>query len=291
MNTDIEKADRNSVRSNEWIGATGARWVDNQQRLDKLLSPFGEAALEAARARPGEAVLDIGCGAGDTTLALARSVAPDGRVLAVDISEALLTRARARAADAALPIAFELSDAGHAALPAAAFDLLFSRFGVMFFDAPTEAFRHMRAALKPGGRLAFICWRTAAENEWAKLPLLALRGIVPIPDGDPNAPGPYAFGDAARVETILSDAGFADIAFTRFDTPLLYGVGADKEAVIADALDYMLQIGPVPRLLADQPEDLCAQAIAAVREMLAARAGDDRLEIDGATWIVTANNP
>lgn len=281
----------NALQIDDWNGATGARWVDNQERLDRILAPYGEAALEAAAARPGEAVLDIGCGAGGTTLALAASVQPGGRVVGVDISEPLIARARARAAAAALPIDFRLEDASRASLPTASFDLLFSRFGVMFFDAPAAAFGHMRATLKPGGRLAFICWRTAAENDWARLPIAALRGIVPIPESDPAAPGPYAFGDRARLEGILADAGFTDISVRPFDAPLIYGIGSSREAALDDALDYMQQIGPVPRLLADQPEDVRARGLAAVREALAGRLTDAGVIIDGAAWVVTGRNP
>ncbi|MBA4759506.1 class I SAM-dependent methyltransferase [Sphingosinicella sp.] len=282
---------KNASQIDDWNGATGARWVDNQERLDRILAPYGDAALDAAAARAGEAVLDIGCGAGGTTLALAESVQPGGRVVGIDISEPLIVRARERAAAVGLPIDFRLEDASRAPLPAAAFDLLFSRFGVMFFDAPSAAFRHMRTALKPGGRLAFICWRSAAENDWAKLPIAALRGIVPIPDSDPNTPGPYAFGNRARLEGILAEAGFTDIAIQPFDAPLIYGVGASRKAALDDALDYMMQIGPVPRLLADKPEDMRAKAIAAVREALASRLGEAGVVIDGAAWVVTGRNP
>lgn len=281
----------NTLQIDDWNGATGARWVDNQERLDRILAPYGDAALAAAAARPGEAVLDIGCGAGVTTLALAAGVQPGGGIVGIDISEPLIVRARERAAAAALPIDFRLEDASRAALPAAAFDLLFSRFGVMFFDAPTEAFRHMRAALKPGGRLAFICWRSAAENDWAKLPIAALRGIVPIPESNPEAPGPYAFGNRARLQGILEDAGFVDIEIQPFDAPLIYGIGADREAALDDALDYMTQIGPVPRLLADKPADMRETAMAAVRAALESRLGDDGVVIDGAAWVVTGRNP
>jgi len=282
---------KSAPQIDDWNGATGARWVDNQERLDRILAPYGDAALAAAAAKPGEAVLDIGCGAGVTTLALAASVQPGGRIVGVDISEPLIARARERAAAAALPIDFRLEDAGRAVLPDAAFDLLFSRFGVMFFDAPADAFRHMRAALKPGGRLAFICWRSAAENDWARLPIAALRGIVPIPEANPEAPGPYAFGNRARVEAILADAGFTDVEIRPFDAPLIYGIGASREAALDDAFDYMMQIGTLPRLLAGKPDDMRARAMAAVREALATRVGDAGVVIEGAAWVVTARNP
>lgn len=282
----------NALQIDDWNGATGARWVDNQERLDRILAPYGEAALEAAAARRGEAVLDIGCGAGGTTLALAASVQPGGRVVGVDISEPLIARARERAAAATLPIDFRLEDASRAALPVASFDLLFSRFGVMFFDDPAAAFAHMRGALKPGGRLAFVCWRTAAENDWVRLPMGAIRGIVtPPPPPDPEAPGPFSFGDRGRVERILADAGFVDVALAPFDHLVPFGRGTTRAAALDDAVEMAFQVGPLSRALADQPDTIRAQAADAVRAAFAERPGEESVLIDGAAWIVTARNP
>jgi ubiquinone/menaquinone biosynthesis C-methylase UbiE len=155
-----QKADLAAI----WNGQSGERWVANQARLDAVVAAFGQAAIEAAAPAKGERVLDVGCGAGASSLALAALVGPAGQVLGVDISEPLIGLARALAPQDT-PALFQLADASRAELPEGAFDILFSRFGVMFFDDPTEAFAHMRRALRAGGRVAFVCWRGAAEND------------------------------------------------------------------------------------------------------------------------------
>jgi SAM-dependent methyltransferase len=262
----------NAYQVADWNGSSGERWVANQVRLDAMLAGFGEAAIAAAAPVAGERVLDIGCGAGATSRALAQRVGTQGRVLGLDISESLIARAR-DVAIAGPHLAFEVADASSAALPEAAYDLLFSRFGVMFFEDPTAAFAHMRRALKPGGRIAFVCWRGAGENDWGRLPLAAIAAIVPLPAPPaPEAPGPFAFGDRDRVMRILSGAGFADI----------------RAEAIEDALEMAFEVGPLSRALADQPDDIRARAATAVRAAYATKPGHKAVMIDGAAWIVTA---
>lgn len=273
--------------THEWTGASGDNWVLHQQRLDLMLEAFGDAAMAAAEIAPGEHILDIGCGAGATSFALAAKTGPGGQVLGVDISPQLVARAEADT-PAGTPVAFRLADAATAALPTSHFDLLFSRFGVMFFDDPVAAFAHMRAALKPGGRVAFACWRAAAENDWVRLPMAAIRDLVAPPAVDPLAPGPFAFADPTRIEAILSAAGFADIAVAPFDATIPYGKGPARGAAIDDALQLALAVGPLSRALADQPGDIRANAAAAVRATLARQPGESSILIDGAAWIVTA---
>lgn len=275
----------------DWNGPSGERWVTNQVRLDHMLALFGDAAIAAAAPAAGEQVLDIGCGAGASSFALAARVGPRGHVRGVDISEPLVTRAR-HLAPADAPVAFELADAASAPLPEGAFDLLFSRFGVMFFDDPAAAFAHMRGALKPGGRLAFVCWRGADENDWVRLPMGAIKGIIPPPaPPEPEAPGPFSFGESARVVRILAAAGFTDIFLTPFDHPVRFGLGDTREAALDDAVEMAFQIGPLSRALAGQSDDVRARAITAVRSAFAARPGLSSIEIDGAAWIVTARKP
>ncbi|MGV7119648.1 class I SAM-dependent methyltransferase [Sphingopyxis sp. 550A] len=274
----------------DWNGRSGEQWVANQTRLDAMLVAFGDAALSAAAAGEGDRVLDVGCGAGDTSRALAARVGPRGHVLGVDISAPLIDRAREVTPDEA-PLAFELADASTAALPERAFDLLFSRFGVMFFDDPAAAFAHMRAALKPKGRLAFVCWRSGAENDWVRLPMAAVADLIPLPPPpDPEAPGPFSFGDSGRVARILTEAGFADISIAPFDHPVPFGHGATREAAVDNAVEMAFQVGPLARLLAEQPDEIRAQAAEAVRRAFAAKPGDRSVMIDGAAWIVTARN-
>ena len=203
----------NAAQIAEWNGEQGQRWVQLQQQMDRMIEPFGDAALQAAAPRPGERVLDIGCGCGSTTLALARAVGSSGQVLGVDVSQPMLAAAQRLAAAAPeLSLRFVEADAATAALPHGQ-DLLFSRFGLMFFDQPAAALRHLRRALRPGGRCAFVCWRAPRDNPWAMAPLMAARkalGITP-PPADPHAPGPFALADEQRLHGLLSEAGFGGI--------------------------------------------------------------------------------
>ncbi|MCP3726123.1 class I SAM-dependent methyltransferase [Paraburkholderia sp. CNPSo 3272] len=282
--------EQNGYQVADWNGQSGERWVANQARLDAMAAVFGEAAIEAVAPAVGERVLDIGCGAGTSSLALAARVGEGGQVLGVDISATLINRARALAPQDK-PVLFQLADASSAELPKGAFDILFSRFGVMFFDDPTAAFAHLRRALRLGGRVAFVCWRGAAENDWVRLPMGALKGIVPpIAPPDPEAPGPFSFGDRERVARILTAAGFTNIAIAPFDAAVPCGEGATRDAAIDDAVKMTLEVGPLSRALADQPDEIRARASAAVRAAFAGLPGERSVMIGGAAWIVMARN-
>ncbi|CAH0180609.1 class I SAM-dependent methyltransferase [Pseudomonas mediterranea] len=283
--------EQNAHHVADWSGQSGERWVANQARLDAMVTMFGQAAIEAAAPAKGERVLDVGCGTGASSLALVSRVGAEGQVLGVDISEALISRARS-IAQQDLPVLFQVADASSAELPERAFDILFSRFGVMFFDDPTGAFTHMRRALRPGGRVAFVCWRSAAENDWMRLPMGAIKGIVrPTAPPDPEAPGPFSFGDRGRVARILTAAGFTDIAIAPFDASVPFGEGETRDAAIDDAVKMTLEVGPLSLVLADQPGDIRAHVSAAVRAAFAGLPGERSVMIDGAAWIVMARNP
>jgi len=282
--------EQNAYQVADWNGQSGEYWVANQARLDAMLATFGQAAIEAAAPSKGERVLDVGCGAGASSLALADRVGAGGHVLGVDISEPLIGRARALAPQDT-PAQFRVADASNAELPEGAFDILFSRFGVMFFDDPTAAFANMRRALKPGARVAFVCWRGVAENDWVRLPMGALKDIVPLPaPPGPEAPGPFSFGDRGRVARILTAAGFTDITIAPFEASISLGQGDTRNAAIDDAVKMALEGGPLSLVLADQPDDIRAQAWAAVRTAFAGLPGKRSVMIDGAAWIVTACN-
>ena len=209
-----------------------------------------------------------------------------GQVLGVDVSAPMLARARERAlALGVANVRFQEGDASAAALPGGR-DLLFSRFGVMFFADPTAAFAHMRGALRPGGRTAFVCWRTFQENPWALLPAMAgvrALGIAP-PKPEPHAPGPFAFADAARLRTILADAGFSAIAIEPFDAPMRVGATAEDAAVRS------MRIGPLAALLRESGGEGIEKVAAAVAEALAPHATAAGVILPGATWIVTARS-
>ena len=280
----------NSAQIAEWNGPLGDRWATQQAEMDALTAPYGQDALNAAAARPGERAIDVGCGCGDTSLALARAVGPAGAVFGVDISRNMLEVARRRAADAGLShLAFTEADASSASLPQD-LDLIFSRFGVMFFAEPVAAFAHMRGALKPdaqkaGGRLAFVCWRAARDNPWAFVPVAAARqatGIQPA-NPDPHAPGPFAFADDARLRGILTGAGFADVAITPFEH--LMPMGANPRA----AAEYATRSGPVARVVRDAGPENLPKIIEAVEKSLVPLASKDgSVALPGRTWVVTA---
>ncbi|WP_241070583.1 class I SAM-dependent methyltransferase [Achromobacter insuavis] len=284
--------EQNADQVGDWNGQSGERWVVNQARLDAMVAVFGQAAIEAAALATDERVLDIGCGAGASSLALAARVGAGGQVLGVDISERLIDRARALACNANTPVRFQVADASNTELPEGAFDILFSRFGVMFFDDPTAAFTHMRRALRPGGRVAFVCWRGAAENDWMRLPMGALKRIVPPSAlSDPEAPGPFSFGDREHIARILTAAGFTEIVISPFDAAVPFGEGETRDAAVDDAVRMTLEVGPLSRALAAQPDDIRARACAAVRAAFARLPGEGAVMINGATWVVKARNP
>jgi SAM-dependent methyltransferase len=284
-------ADSNVDVSAGWSGQSGERWGANQARLDALVAVFGHAAIEAAAPVAGECVLDVGCGAGTSSLALAARVGTGGRVLGVDISEPLIDLARALAPQGA-PALFQVADASSAELPEGAFDILFSRFGVMFFDEPAGAFAHMRRALRPGGRVAFVCWRAAAENDWVRRPMSAMERIIaPSAPPEPEAPGPFSFGDRHRVSRILTAAGFTNIAIAPFDASVPFGEGATRDAAIEDAVRMVLEVGPLSHAFAQQPGRIRARAWAAVRAAFADLAGERSVMVAGAAWVVTACTP
>jgi len=282
--------EQNAYQIADWNGQSGEYWVANQARLDAMLAAFGQAAIAAAAPATGERVLDVGCGAGASSLALAARVGAGGQVLGVDVSEPLIGRACALAPQDA-PVRFRVADASSAELPEGAFDILFSRFGVMFFDDPTAAFAHMRRALRPGGRVAFVCWRGVAENDWVRLPMGAVKDIVPLPaPPGPEAPGPFSFGDRGRVMRILTAAGFTDITITPFDASIPFGEGKTRDAAIDDAVRMAFEGGPLSLVLADQPDDIRARAWAAARAAFAGLAGERSVMINGAAWIVMAQS-
>lgn len=288
VETSRPEAAPNAEQIEYWNGAVGQRWLAYNDWLDERTEAYGRAALEAAAPWPGEAVLDIGCGAGATSFELARAVGPGGAVTGIDISAPLLGRARERAAALGLPVAFLEADASRPPFAPHSFDLLFSRFGVMFFDDPAAAFGELRKTLRPGGRIAFACWQAPRLNDWYELPLAAIDGIVERAPVDARQPGPFAFSDPGRVRDVLAGAGFSHVELRPFATPFYLGRGATAEAMADDAMAQVFRVGPVGRLLESQSDEVAAKARAAIRAALLGLAGDDGLEVGGAIWVVTA---
>lgn len=248
-------------------------WAAVREPLDRQLSPLGLRAMAALDPRPGERVLDVGCGAGQTVMQLAAAVGPAGAVVGIDIAPRLLAIARERTAGLA-NVGFALGDAQTSPLEAGGFDAVFSRFGVMAFADPVAAFGNLRQALRAGGRLAFVCWRSLAENE---LDLLPLRAVGLEAGADMT---PFAFEDPARLRGVLGAAGFDAVTVEAHDQDVGSG---DLEAMLA----VVLAVGPLGRLLRETPS-LKAEAEPLVRRALAAREGAGGVTLKAATWIVTA---
>lgn len=275
----------NAEQIEYWNSKVGDTWARMQARLDRAFTPVTAALLSVAAPQPGEDVLDVGCGTGETTLALAGAVGDDGAVMGVDISEALLARARARADELVCDAEFHNADAATFDTEPG-FDLVVSRFGVMFFDDPVAAFANIHRLMAPGGRMVFACWQPPAENLWATLPMQALASLLPEqPVADPHAPGPFAFADPVRVEAILAAAGWQDITFDDLPFEMVVGEGEDP---IASAVQFNLRIGPAARLVRDAGPEAEAAAPTVLAAALAPYRKDDTVALPGAVWLVSA---
>jgi SAM-dependent methyltransferase len=262
-----------------WDEHSDRAFAEMQEPLDRQLAPLGHRAQAALAPRPGERILDIGCGTGQTTLELAAAVGASGKVLGFDISPACLAIARKRAA--APQTEFILGDAQSFAFPPKSFDAAFSRFGVMFFADPVAAFANIRKALKPGGRLVFVCWRDPKEVDLLSLPFRVVKDLLPEqPPPVPDAPGPFGLANAERTRFILKDAGYSDIQITPHDEKAGNGN-------VEVSLGLALRVGMLGRIVRENPE-LRDTVIGPVRAALAAHDTPDGVRLSAATWIVTA---
>ena len=289
----MEPLTDNSQQIEYWNEQAGPRWVDLQARLDEQLRPLGEVALDAAALRPGQHVLDVGCGCGDSSLAALRRVAPDGTVTGADVSRPMLARARERAREqGASGLEFVEADVQHHAFEPGRLDAVISRFGVMFFSTPESAFANLRASMAPGGRLCFVCWQPPDRNAWVTAPLAAVAQHVALPPPpEPGAPGPFAFADPDRVRGILAAAGFASVVVDGLTGELSIGGARDVD----EAADFLIEIGPASRAMreagADADPEVRARVVAAAAEALAPFAGSDGVRAPYAAWLVTARAP
>lgn len=280
--TDVLEAHANQVAY--WNNEGGARWVASQKRRGAMLGGFAQAALDKAQVQPGESVIDIGCGCGETSVMLAEAVGPGGKVLAADVSEPIL--AVAEEALSTYPNAEAVvADASTYPFEPAGADLLFSRFGVMFFGDPTAAFANLRKAIKPTGRLVFACWRTPKENVWMTGPLEAVFKHVERPaPPHPDDPGPFSFNSKERVTRILTEAGFDAPTFEPYDTAIDISVGGGVEGAMGTALEF----GPASRLMAEQTDEVRQLAEASLRDYFATQLKDGAIALPAAVWIVSA---
>jgi len=266
-----------------WNSAAGHSWVALQSLIGDVFTSVTKLSFDAAAAKPGDRVVDIGCGTGDTLLDFAGVVGPAGAVLGVDISVPMLGFAEHRVREAGYAnISVARADATTYAFEPHAADLVYSRFGVMFFDDPVTAFANIRTGMKAGGRLVFVCFRTMPESSWYRVPLEAARPhLPPLPPADPTAPGMFTFASEPRVRTILASAGFHDIQVKAADVPMH---GKDVER----AMTFATQLGPVAALLAAGSDEQRKIATDAVRRALAASLGADGRGLGVGLWLVSA---
>ncbi len=267
-----------------WNGKGADHWVHAQAQTDAMLAPVTAVLMDKARVPAGARVLDIGCGCGDTTVALARAIGPDGHVTGIDVSAPMLAVAADRLKSFAQADTL-LADAATHALPPSSADLILSRFGVMFFGDPVAAFANLRRALKPGGRAVFACWRKFDENRWAKLPLVAAYGHVPrMPPVGPTDPGPFAFADPDRVRNLLAGAGFADVTLTPVDLAIAPLPGGNT----AETAEQLLEIGPASRALDGHSAETRAAVARDIEKALEPFKGPDGIRLPAAIWLVEA---
>ena len=269
-----------------WNGSGGKNWLSREARLEASLKIFGQQAMAAGAITPGQRILDIGFGCGDTAIELAGKVGPQGQVHGVDISTTMVEAAEKKASQSGLAnITFECGDAQTSPLPANAYDMVFSRFGVMFFDDPIGAFKNIYTALKPGGRLAFICWAARNENAWVGLPLQVVAKHLSLPAPPSiDEPGPFSLSEEPRVSGILGAAGFTNIVVESFKTPFILGGEIDE------ALSFLMQLAPSGGAINNAEADEPTRARIAVDmvEMLKSHQSDKGVSMDAAALLVTA---
>ncbi len=270
-----------------WNSPAADKWIDNQAILDRQMTPLTDLLFEDAAIQTGERVIDVGCGAGTTSRRAGQATGSNGSVLGVDLSEPLVETARKQTS--AAHVRFASGDAGQHAFDAGAHDLVLSRFGVMFFADPVAAFLNLRQALKPGGRICFVCWGEKRDNPWFQLPVDILNEFLePLPPTDPRAPGPTALGDPTYIDEILASAGFQDRrVVTR--QPMLLATGSNP----AETAGYMVHLGPVTRqIMIRKPDESVVQAvIERLTEELVNYATDDGIQVPSSLHYVQARNP
>jgi SAM-dependent methyltransferase len=271
----------NAEQAEAWNGASGRHFIEQRERHERMRAALTARLLGGARVEDGENVLDIGCGCGDVTILAARA-AGCGHALGADLSRPQIAEARRLAAAAGVGnAAFEVADAQVHAFPPAAFDLVLSNFGVMFFDDPAAAFGNLRKALRPGGRLAFLCWRAHAENPFFANGFAETAMALGLlePSGPAAA---FALADTDLTGALLAGAGFGRIEFAPVDEPLLVGRDVD------DVLEYERASPSAAGLLAGLSAAQAAELTVSVRDRLTAYATPDGVVMPGAAWLVTA---
>jgi SAM-dependent methyltransferase len=281
----------NAEAIHAWDGPLFDRFVRFREILTNGLAAHGEEALRLYPPEPGQRVLDIGCGFGDTTQRIAGLVGPGGEAVGVDAAANFIEAARTEAAEAGVSNArFVVADVQVTPFEET-FDLAFARFGTMFFTSPVAALRNVRNSLRPRGRLVMVVWRRREDNDWLYRAQTIVEGIVSRPEeyDEPTCgPGPFSMANADTTSDILRHAGYSEIALHRCDIPILVGRGVDE------AIDLAMALGPageILRLLGDRAAHLHGKVHDALREGLSDFVVEDGLRAPASTWIVTGSVP
>lgn len=264
-----------------WNEEGGSNWIRFIERLERMLDVLTPHLVDAVAAQSGERILDIGCGGGPTSAAYAQTVGATGHVVGADISEPILELARSRFGHMK-SLEFITADAGAHAFEAQSFDVVTSRFGVMFFPQRDSAFANIHKAVKPGARICFMCWRAIKENPWmGEGAQAAFEFVTPAEKPEPGAPGPFSLADPDQTRNLLSGAGFKDIEFEAVDENVSLGS-------VEDTLDWLTSMGPAAKPLQEAPPAAREKAISAMRRVFEARLSDSGVVFPGAAWIVRA---
>jgi SAM-dependent methyltransferase len=273
----------NTAQAEAWNGYEGEHWAGHADRYDAVNSGFNRFVLDAAGIGDRDRVLDIGCGNGQLTRLAARA-AQAGRAHGIDLSAPMLATARARAAEEGVAnVTFQEADAQVVPFPAGGFDVAVSRFGVMFFADPVGAFANIGRALRPAGRLAFVCM-TRLEGTDLGTVFGAMAAHLPRPTG-PDGTGPTSFADPARVRGVLTEAGFCDVTCAHVEAEQVWGRD------VADATGFICAWGPVRFHLEQAAPEAAARARDALTGALGAYARPDGVRLRGTAWLVTARRP
>ncbi len=277
--------DKNSESQKYWNEDGGNKWAENIDTVESIIESLSAILIEAIAAQNNEVVLDVGCGGGITTMQLAEQVGSGGSVLGVDVSEPIISVARKRAIDIG-NLEFEQCDAATFALVENSFDIITSRFGVMFFDDPILAFANLHGALKPSGRLVFLCWRALEENPWIAEPVKATFEILPPPADaekpDPKAPGPFSLADDSHLKMILSSAGFNNIELQAVDERLAMGN-------LNDAVSFLMKMGPASEVIEAASKEGKMAVAEAMKKVLTSYETTKGVMTPAATWLVSAS--
>ena len=269
-----------------WAGDMGREWARQVEALDRQLAPAGAAGLAALAARPGEHILDLGCGAGATTVEICKAVGPGGKVTGADISPDQIAAARARPGTEGAE--FIVGNAQTWPFKEAVYDALFSRFGCMFFEDPPIAFSNLHRALKPGARAVMTVWRDLSMNAWAAVPArIGVETLGPAEPVPPGTPGPFAWADPMVFRPILEGSGFSAVEWN--ETPLELQVGESGDAGPVDrACAMLLRIGPLARRLKGLPHETRDMVKARLAPALEPYVRDGWVRMPGLIWVVRA---